>query len=718
MADNDEPKFNTLAERIAALNKQKNFSSPEPARKQRPPPPPPPNRPVVETRTQSLPVVSPSPASSLGYSNPVIPPRPKRNNAPPVSEQHLAVASHEAVATHHHSPGSAPPPLPSRTPSGPTPSLPPRRTSTQSSLMVRRNSGSSEISQHSTLSSLSVGYTASSVTSQGSEGTIHKLPPAFDPASLPQLPPTRRELEAKAKEAEAAKVAAKPKHHVAGAHASPATRQIEPAPAPKYRAQVTQPAPVVRQIEPAPGPKPGLPPRLPSRPAIPQRSATVATTEPSAPPRKLPPRPAAFVKQPLTNGASKEQLQTRPTAVHTPSFPVVRPQLPSRPQSQDEPPPVPISSRPSLAQIKAVSSRVTPGPVVNDCFICRDWSGPDGVATQFPRQSLPRQDPVGHLARGLCDPFPSYTEKARAIFTWFHHNISYDTVAFFGNNVKHMTVEETIFSGLAVCQGYAETYKAIANRAGLECVLVSGHGKGFGHTPLKKGERPPPKKPDGHAWNAVRIDGGEWKLLDACWGAGYLDTANREYKAKFSPKQFVRPNDEFGKYHFPRESRYQFRADGQIITWEEYIVGETAGERPIFYGDGDQEGISEASVQPKERNISVHSGEVVRFQFSKVCEHWTSEKHGLGAPALFLLCIKGVDGRKDEMLPIETDGYWHWIDVNARDLGAPGQSVKVAQPTTINGQDARGFSAEEFVANKKNGRMNMAWAYVMGWELV
>ena len=117
-----------------------------------------------------------------------------------------------------------------------------------------------------------------------------------------------------------------------------------------------------------------------------------------------------------------------------------------------------------------------------------------------------------------------------------------------------MTVEDTIFSGKAVCQGYADTYKAIANRAGLECVLVSGHGKGYGYTPLKKGERPPPPKPDGHAWNAVRIDGGEWKLLDACWGAGHLGEGNA-YKQEFSPTQFTRSNDKFGISHFHKNSR-------------------------------------------------------------------------------------------------------------------------------------------------------------------
>lgn len=279
-----------------------------------------------------------------------------------------------------------------------------------------------------------------------------------------------------------------------------------------------------------------------------------------------------------------------------------------------------------------------------------------------------------------------------------------------------MSVEDTIFSGKAVCQGYAETYKAIANRAGLDCIVVGGHGKGYGHTPLKKGESPPPPKPDGHAWNAVRVDGGVWKLLDACWGAGHLDSGSGEYKQKFSPGQFTRSNDKFGRSHFPRDPQHQFRDDGRIITWEEYFIGRVNGETPIFYTNGHQEGIAEDSVEPMERQIPVYSGEVVRFQFSKICPHWTSEKHGKGKPPLLLLSIHGVDGRKDEMIPIETDGYWHWIDVNARDLGAPGQAVQVAQLTSINGQDARGVSGQEYLSKK--GKVGMGWSYVLKWDLV
>lgn len=687
MADSEEPQYTTLAERIAALNKQKNFSTsnptPEPIRK-RPPPPPPPGRPLVEARSQTLPVISTTNASP--HSSPALPARPKRQPTTPVP---INAAPHNGDSQTQNPGRRAPPPLPTRTPSSQTsPALPSRRPSAQSTnLMVRRGSGSSEISQHSTISNLSLGRTVSSTTSHGSEGTTYKLPPAYDPSSLPALPPTRREREAK--EA-AAQESVQPRHTLVSVKS----------------------APIVRQIEPAPAAKPTLPPRLPSRPVQTPSTLPTRNVEP-APAHK--PRISSLTqaKRPgiIGFGSSKQR---------QPQLPDGRPSLPSRPSQADEsngPPPIPTSSRPSASQIEAASSRAAaPVPVIDDCFICRDWSGPDNVAAQFPRQSLPRKDPVGHLARGLCDPFPSYTDKARAIFTWFHHNIYYDTVSFFGNCVKHMSVEDTIFSGKAVCQGYAETYKAIANRAGLECVLVGGHGKGYGYTPLKKGERPPPPKPDGHAWNAVRIDGGDWKLLDACWGAGHLDTAAGEYKQKFNPSEFTKPNDKFGLSHFPKESRYQFRDDGRVMGWDEYFIGRVNGETPIFYTNGHQEGIAEDSVEPMERDIPVYSGETVRFQFSKICEHWKPEKHGLGKPPLLLLSIHGVDGRKDAMVPIETDGYWHWIDVDARDLGAPGQSVQVAQLTSIDGKDARGVSAKEYFSKK--GKVGMAWAYVLRWELV
>ncbi|KAJ3472846.1 hypothetical protein NLG97_g10680 [Lecanicillium saksenae] len=388
----------------------------------------------------------------------------------------------------------------------------------------------------------------------------------------------------------------------------------------------------------------------------------------------------------------------------------------SNQKQEDAPPPIPTATRPSSAQIKeAVSRSSQPAPALNNCFACRDWSAPDAVAAQYPRESLPSRDPIGYLAHNLCSAFPSYSDKARAIFTWFHHNIAYDTGSFFGNSIQYHDGESTIRRGLAVCSGYAETYKEIAIRAGLECEAVTGHCKGFGYTPLKDGEPLPKEDPTGHAWNAVRIDGGAWKLIDPCWGAGNVDGATQSFNKVFAPNHFHVSNEEFGARHWPENPKHQYREDGRTVGWEEYYRGRASGEPVTVFSNAEGEGIDPFSMEPANKTLQVYSGQVIRFQFHKVCPHWKSEKHGLGKAPLFVLNIHGLDGRKDDMVPIETDGYWHWLDVNARDLGAPGQKVEIMQITTVGGKDARGLTAREFLAAK--GKKGMSFAFLTQWIL-
>ncbi|KAH8205541.1 hypothetical protein TruAng_000247 [Truncatella angustata] len=662
MAEVEEPKFNSLADRIAALNQQKNFSSQGEGPKKRPPPPPPPGRPKTETSIPNL------DGGGIAQSPRVhsIPSRPQNGDSSPALPQRSTTVAPVLEATGAVANRRAPPALPSRTntnTSQPSPSLPPRRSSTQT-LQVRRGSNSSDVSQISTISNLSLRRAPSytSITSTETQSS-RKLPPALDQAKLPPLPPTKREREAQA--------------------------ATEAAKAP---IRAIKSAPIVPQVKDN-APRPGLPPRLPSRPVKPPPTPQEQVDDaPPILPRRLPPPP--------TGGYT-----------HPNSFEPRGPPLAKRPNG---PPPVPTSSRPSMTQIDAIAVRATANNAVT-CLICRDFSRPDAIAAQYPAHSLPRNDPVGFLANVLCGSFPSQTDKARAIFTWMHHNIAYNTEEFFGNCIKSRGVEETIFHGKAVCQGYAEVYMAIAKRAGLECVMVTGHGKGFGHTALQKGQPPPARNPTGHAWNAVRIDNGEWKLLDACWGAGAL--MNNAYTPGFNPSMFYLSNDLFGLKHFPSDQRHFFRADGRIPTWEEYSIGPTNGEQAEWYGIGTREGLSEFTFAPPEKHISVNSNEVVRFQFAKVCEHWIGEKHGQGKNYLLVLCIHGQDGRKDENIPLEHDGHWWWIDVKARELGAPGQTLHLGGIKTWgDNQDARGLTKQEY--QSRIGRVGYSMDFYVRWELV
>lgn len=360
-----------------------------------------------------------------------------------------------------------------------------------------------------------------------------------------------------------------------------------------------------------------------------------------------------------------------------------------------------------------------------DCLKCRDFSGPDEHAARFPRESLPTQD-LSWLANALTAPFPSLTDKARAIFTWLHHNVEYDVYALYNNCVKPSTPQSTLATGLAVCEGYAGLFAALATRAGLEAIVVGGHGKGTGYSDPAPGSSLPPFDPSGHAWNVVRIDNGHWKLIDACWGAGSVKGGGQPYIKHFKPSHFTGTNDEFGLTHYPENRGHFFRDDGRpSISWEEYLLN--VPQQPVVYTDAYKHNIEPRSFHPASKQISVYNTpSPIRFQFNLICPHWTLERHSKAPPGLFLLLIHGIDGRNDERLPFNhvrgtTPGgggdFWY-VDVpDVRMLGAPGQHLQIAVLTSFGERnDARGLTVEEFRA--RNGRVGMAWAGVAQWDLV
>lgn len=351
--------------------------------------------------------------------------------------------------------------------------------------------------------------------------------------------------------------------------------------------------------------------------------------------------------------------------------------------------------------------------------MCRDFSGPDAVAAQHPVHTLPRNDAVGYLAHVLCDPFPSPTDKARAIFTWCHHNIAYDVEGFFGGCIpRGQTPDQSIFSGKAVCEGYAKIFQAVAQRAGLDCVVVGGHGKGYGFHPMRAGERPPPRDATGHAWNAVRIDGGAWKLIDACWGAGAV--GDGAYNKRFEPLMFTLRNDLFGLKHFPGDDRHFYRPDGRAPPWEEYIVGPVpgGGEPAQLYSNAGAEGISEFTFEPRGKRVPVDSGDVVRFQFSKICEHWSGEVHGAGRPYLLMLKIYGEGGRKEDLVPLDHDGFWVVGRHPRARLGLPGPDHLAIRPGHAGWAGRAGHVQGAVLVEEGSLRHELGWHCGLGADLI
>jgi transglutaminase-like putative cysteine protease len=593
---------------------------------------------------------------------PSVPQRQQTINNPPIQSNATTSARHlgnepAAAAEPKRSP-ALPPRPPPRNNSRAPPSLPPRQPSEPA--LRRRESNESITTVSSGISSLSLGSAYLSNSTSNGDQRFHIRAPAYDPNKLPPLP-------TRAKEA--------PKEE----------SSIRKMMASKRDASTRSPV--------------ALPPTLPSRPAVPTRPQPKTQER-----RNLPPPP----KSALEWGMNKATEAPPPLPSSRPSFSAVA--------ENGAPSPVPMGSRPNLNAIMA--SKPKPGarpqvPSQSGCLICRDFSEPDHHAAQFPRQTLPSSD-AGWLAQQLTSPFSSLTDRARVIFTWLHHNVEYDTYSFFSGNVSRSTPERTITTGLAVCEGYASLFAALALKAGLECVVVSGHGKGYGHSALKPGD-PIPAFSVGHAWNAVRIDNWEWKLLDACWGAG--NVCGEKYEKSFKPSQFTMSNEDFGSTHYPENNSHLFRTDGRTFPWEEYMMDD-AGDRLTIYSDADTEGLNRRTFQPSSKHIKVNdlSDPMIRFQFNVVCPHWTGEKNGKGKPYIMALSVGGRDGRNAKKIPFNTDGKVWWLDIERRELGCMGQKINICCITEFDGRSGRGLTMTAY----KNGvgRVGMKMAYISAWELV
>jgi hypothetical protein len=153
---------------------------------------------------------------------------------------------------------------------------------------------------------------------------------------------------------------------------------------------------------------------------------------------------------------------------------------------------------------------------------------------------------VEKLSLSITQETKKEYEKACLIFQWVRSNIRYDTEAYRkGKKRINGNAADVLRRKEAVCQGYAQLYAELCQKAGLEAVMVDGHSK--------QGNIPPDMEEANHAWNAVKVDG-EWFLLDVTWAS---DIEGQKY--------FFTPPEEFIKEHLPTDPMWQL-LDNPVST--------------------------------------------------------------------------------------------------------------------------------------------------------
>ena len=154
------------------------------------------------------------------------------------------------------------------------------------------------------------------------------------------------------------------------------------------------------------------------------------------------------------------------------------------------------------------------------------------------------------LIQYLTRPCKNEKEKARVIFSWIAHRITYNVRALKKRKNIDTSPEAVLESRNSICDGYARLFQELAEQAGLETTMISGYSKDYNYQPgsIFTGQA-------NHAWNAIKING-HWYLLDVTWGAGYLDI-NSKFNRHFNDYYFFTPPEEFIYNHFPDKTQWQ-----------------------------------------------------------------------------------------------------------------------------------------------------------------
>lgn len=139
----------------------------------------------------------------------------------------------------------------------------------------------------------------------------------------------------------------------------------------------------------------------------------------------------------------------------------------------------------------------------------------------------------------------------KRLHDWIAEHIAYDVDAYYGTIPRgSQGWIETLRTRRSVCEGYARLLVRMCDLAGVECIKISGYGRGIGFDLFEEGR---PERSN-HAWNAVRVDG-KWHLLDGTWDAGHVK--NKRFVPRYSTDYLYLDPQDFLHTHLPDDSRWQ-----------------------------------------------------------------------------------------------------------------------------------------------------------------
>ncbi|MBU0940480.1 MAG: hypothetical protein KKD36_03475 [Bacteroidetes bacterium] len=217
-----------------------------------------------------------------------------------------------------------------------------------------------------------------------------------------------------------------------------------------------------------------------------------------------------------------------------------------------------------------------------------DYSAIDIYISKIPTSATVS---TASIANYIQSKYTTPDEKIRAVFYWTTANISYDVanrIALQQEQLLEDRIAITLKTRKGVCKNYAEVFTDLANKLGVETVVVRGYTKQNGVV----GRIP-------HAWCASKI-GAKWYLFDPTWAAGYIDGG--QFKKRVRDTYYKLQPEEMIASHMPYDYLWQFISNP--ITNAEFTTGKMLPSKIKKYIDFNQEIFKAYSLGEEEQLLA------------------------------------------------------------------------------------------------------------------
>lgn len=242
---------------------------------------------------------------------------------------------------------------------------------------------------------------------------------------------------------------------------------------------------------------------------------------------------------------------------------------------------------------------------------------------------------VQELAKDIIENFSSDSDRVRAAYAWIAMNVAYDTkalgkpqrVSFSYRSQEELETKKrqfrkdlalkTLTKRKALCEGYSTLLQNLCHQMDIECEIVPGIARRL-ISEINRNDLP-----SNHAWNAVKING-QWQLVDATWGAGWVDYSKMKFHKEYSSAYFATNPNEFAMKHLPDEERWLLT--GTLKSTRDFAA------QPIPYKSFLGKNIKLIAPQKGTLNILKSSGVQFTLQNvpsnTEIAYHFKKEKYG------------------------------------------------------------------------------------------